>query len=263
MQIVAQPKTESMDMQLRGWRNIAWSYYGKLTQMHDGPQAFLVNLPENGGTVPPHFHDVDQFQVIVRGGGRFGKDPVGPIAFHYADAFTPYGPIVGAEDGISFFTLRAACAAGHFAMPGSRHLMPGKPGRNRGGSFALNQPAPAAGQCTRETLLFDAGDGVEVTGIRMGASALANGEPADAGAQYYVVCSGSLLHEGTEYPRLALIHVPAGEPAPRFQAGADGADVLMLQLPRPSDRPGSNPALLAARKDQPYAMPEGTVVTRK
>ena len=262
MQLVAQPKTETMDMRFHGWRNVVWKYYGKLAQLHDGPQGFLVNLPEKGATVEPHFHDVDQFQVIVRGGGRFGKDPVGPMSFHYADAFTPYGPIVGADDGISFFTLRAACAAGHYSMPGSRHLMQGKPGRNKGGDFAVNRPAPAAGQSMRETLMFDAKDGLEVVGIRMGPGAKANGEPADAGAQYYIVCSGLLMHEGASYARLALVYVAAGEPAAQFQSGPDGAEVLMLQLPGPSQRPGSDPALLAARKDQPYTLPEGTVVER-
>ena len=34
------------------------------------PQAFLVELPYAGARVNPHFHDVDQFQVIVAGSGR-------------------------------------------------------------------------------------------------------------------------------------------------------------------------------------------------
>ena len=105
MQITARPPKEIIDMQLRGWRNLVWGYYGRLIELYDGPQAFLVDLPEPGATVEPHFHDVDQFQVIVRGEGRFGKDRVSEFCFHYADAYTPYGPIVGPAEGISFFTL--------------------------------------------------------------------------------------------------------------------------------------------------------------
>ena len=38
--------------------------------------------------------------MIVGGDGRMGKKEVEPITFQYADAFTPYGPIVGRDHGI-------------------------------------------------------------------------------------------------------------------------------------------------------------------
>lgn len=260
MQLMRQPERETLDINLNGWRNRVWRYYGEIGQMHEGPQAFLVDLPEKGATVEPHFHDVDQFQVIVRGRGKFGRDPVGPIAFHYADAYTPYGPIVGPEDGISFFTLRAACAGGHFSMPGSRHLMQGKPGRNKGADFNIDRPLPPGGQSVRETLMAEDHDGMKAVGIRMGPNAHAKGEPALAGAQYCVVCSGAVVSDGKEYPRLALFLVDALEPAPAFQAGPQGANVLVLQLPRASERAGSDPKRLAERAVKPYEMPGGTLV---
>ena len=74
---------------LRGWRNLVWGYYGKLIERYDGPQGFLVDLSEPGATVEPHFHDVDQFQIIVRGGGKLGSSDAKPVCFHYADAYSP------------------------------------------------------------------------------------------------------------------------------------------------------------------------------
>ena len=51
--------------------------------------------------VPQHFHHVDQFQVIVAGGGRLGTHGVEPLAVHYAGAYTAYGPIVAGAQGVS------------------------------------------------------------------------------------------------------------------------------------------------------------------
>ena len=36
------------------------------------PQGFLVEQPP-GSVTPPHFHEVDQFQVFVGGDGRIGN----------------------------------------------------------------------------------------------------------------------------------------------------------------------------------------------
>jgi hypothetical protein len=45
------------------------------------PQAFLVeNTPHR--QLRTHFHDVDQFQVIVSGGGTLGKHAVRPYSVH-------------------------------------------------------------------------------------------------------------------------------------------------------------------------------------
>jgi hypothetical protein len=60
----------------------------------------------SGHVIKPHFHSVDQYQVVVRGVARSGKHPMCSGDFHYADAYTSYGPIVAGEGGLAFFTLR-------------------------------------------------------------------------------------------------------------------------------------------------------------
>jgi len=42
------------------------------------PQGFLVHQPP-GAVSPPHFHETDQFQAVVDGAGRIGKDEARPV----------------------------------------------------------------------------------------------------------------------------------------------------------------------------------------
>lgn len=224
------------------------NYIGTVGDVDMGPQGFLVDRPFPRAVIDPHFHDVDQFQVVVQGDGRIGKKKVAPITFQYADAFTPYGPIVANEDGIAFFTLRPVASGGHWGMPGNKHVMPCRAGRNIDGGFAFDQSTLAPGAVERETLMAEQEDGVSAHGLRLGAGATAEGFVSDAGGQYYVVCRGTLLQEGKELPPMSLLYVAPGEAAPTFIAGPDGADLLMTQFARPSERPGSNPAELIKRQ---------------
>ena len=58
--------------------------------------------------------------MVVQGGGRLGTHDVGTVAVHYTDAWSAYGPIVAADDGISWFTLRNAWDSGARYMPAAR-----------------------------------------------------------------------------------------------------------------------------------------------
>jgi len=70
------------------------------------PQAFLVeNTPHR--LLRTHYHDVDQFQVIVSGDGTLGKHAVRPYSVHFARAHTPYGPITAGDKGLAWLTIRA------------------------------------------------------------------------------------------------------------------------------------------------------------
>lgn len=254
MQIVASSEAKYKKVQREGGVGARRSYIGTPGSMAEGAQAFLVERPYPNPRVAPHFHDVDQFQVIVAGDGRMGKKEVKPITFQYADAFTPYGPIVGRDDGINFFTLRAVASGGYFPMPGSKHLMPGRAGRNIAGSFDIERDPPATGEVAREPLMQPEVDGVYAEGLRLGAGAVAEGLVANAGCQFYLICAGSLEQDGKLLPANSLIHVEPGEAAPNLQAGPDGACVLALRFPAPSDRPGSDPGKLGDRNEASYRM---------
>src|SRR6201994_1706941 len=86
------------------------------------PMAFLVEKDPHA-VVKPHFHQADQYQVVVQGGGRLGTHDVASVAVHYTDAFSAYGPIIAADEGISWFTLRNAWDPGARYMPASRRQL--------------------------------------------------------------------------------------------------------------------------------------------
>ncbi|MEM9683507.1 MAG: hypothetical protein AAF942_09595 [Pseudomonadota bacterium] len=230
------------------------SYIGEPGSMAEGPQAFLVERPYPNPRVAPHFHDVDQFQVIVAGDGHMGKKEVRPITFQYADAFTPYGPIVGRDDGINFFTIRAVASGGYFPMPGSKQRMPGRAGRNIAGQFDIERNPLPAGEVAREPLMEQQDDGVFAEGLRLGPDAVAEGLTASTGCQFYLVCSGTVQQDGKQLGANSLIHVEPEEAAPSLRAGPDGACVLALRFPTPSERPGSDPSKLGGRSEADYHM---------
>lgn len=234
-----------------GWRR---DYIGTPGTINDKPQAFLVERPYAGATIKPHFHDIDQFQVVVQGDGRIGKKEVKPVTFQYADAYTPYGPIVARDDGISFYTLRNVASGGHFSMPGSKHLMPCRAGRNIAGLFDVEAPTPDAGAVERQALMEPQEDGVDALGLRLGPNAETDGPESGAGGQYYLVCRGSLHQEDRVLETASMIRIEPGETPPALRAGDDGADILVLQFGRPSERPGSDPSTMADRDPEGYVV---------
>ena len=254
MRIVPFGEAVFKEVKREGGTGARRSYIGTPGSMAEGPQAFLVERPYPNPRVAPHFHDVDQFQVIVGGDGRMGKKEVRPITFQYADAFTPYGPIVGRDHGIDFFTLRPVASGGYFAMPGSRQHMPGRAGRNIAGIFDVERPMLPAGEIAREPLMDVQPDGIYAEGLRLGPDASMIGLEATAGGQFYLVCAGTLEQDGKTLPPKSLIYTDPEETPPTLQAGPEGACVRAMRCPEPSDRPGSDPSKLNGRSEADYHM---------
>ncbi len=198
----------------------------------EGPQAFLV---ERSNVTLPHFHRVDQFQVVVSGGGRLGKEPLHPVTVHYTDGFTPYGPIVPGPGGdIWFFTLRAQADAGAYYMPESRSKLERKAGRGLTAHVTVRagQTLYAEGPAATEALWSAHADGLSAFALRAGPGSAATGpDPSTGAGQYYVVVHGSMLHAGTELPLWSCVFVSPDEPPLRIVGGASGLSVLVLQYP--------------------------------
>ena len=247
MLAVAQSEATIKQTKNAGGNGERHGYIGQSGELSVGPQAFLVVRPFAGARIEPHFHDVDQFQVVVEGDGRIGKKVVRPVTFQYADAFTPYGPIVGNEHGFAFFTFRNIASGGFWAMPGNRQHMPGRPGRNIEGVFELADSMPAAGDVVREALMPTQDDGVDAVGIRMGPGAVASGLPAGDKGQFYLVCAGSIEAGTKVLPTHSMVRVEPGDTTIDMVAGDAGAHVLALQFAAASERPGTDPARAAQR----------------
>ena len=200
----------------------------------EGPQAFRIDFSEPHGVIKPHFHRVNQFQVIVGGGGTLGRNPVVPTAFHYTDGFTPYGPIVAGDEGISFFTIRSTPdGSGAHYMPESRAELEHKAGRNE--VRQLEPRTCAAGEATHETLIEATSDGLAAFALSAGPGTLFNGvDTSPDGGQYYIVIEGRVLHGGQELPSLSCLWVLPGDAPPSFETADESARLLVLQFPRDS-----------------------------
>jgi hypothetical protein len=236
MQVVTQDEVRQRDKQdFPGddGLNQVTHYFGGPGENNDEPSAFLVEFrPTAGGVIRPHFHKIAQFQVVIGGGGKIGKVPVPAVSFQYADPSTPYGPITPADEerGIDFLTLRPVTRGGIWWMPGSRSEMSGRAGRNRAASVSPDAPLPSVGSEVEEMIKPD-DDGLAGYLVRLAPHADGVVDaPAQSRGQYQMVTRGTIIHEGRELERLALMFVEPGERI-AFTAGADGGEVLVMQFP--------------------------------
>jgi len=204
------------------------------------PMGFLVEKKAHD-VVYPHFHDVNQFQVIVGGYGKLGRFPVRPFSMHYTNGFTGYGPITGEDEGIAFFTLRNRWDSGAKYLPKQRSEMKPAPKRVR---MAVNLPLSdeVARQARRdtalETLIEPEADGLASWFLRVPPGGKMEGpSPEAGGGQYVIVAGGTLEHADRAFGRLALGYVPTEAGPLPVQAGPDGVELLVMQFPDREARP--------------------------
>jgi hypothetical protein len=210
----------------------ATDFIGKRAETSDHPLAFLVNGPPEF-VIPPHFHEIDQYQIFVGGSATLGKHKVLPGSVHYADAYTPYGPITATEDGFNYLTLRPRSIIGYHEMPGGGPLLkPVNSARGRRGRMMVADIAPGQPSQTVRESLFEEADGIAA--YRLAAepgAALPQPDIAHGGA-YYVVLEGEIAADGLAYPPRSCLWVGQGEAPPEMIAGADGASVAFMSFAR-------------------------------
>ncbi len=199
------------------------------------PQGFLVHQPPNAIT-PAHFHEPNQFQVFVDGGGRIGAQTAAPLTVQYANGHTPYGPIVAGDQGVTYFTLRQRWDPGAKYVPANTALLKsGNQRRRLKGGIGVGEESARCRrtQTARETVLAPEGDGMASWIWRLGPGGEAVlPAPIDGGGQYLIVAAGTLAVDGRALGRLSTVFVSTEETAFTAQAGDDGLDLLVLQFPR-------------------------------
>jgi hypothetical protein len=189
-------------------------------------QAFIVHLVTPGGQLHPHYHDVDQYQVVLRGEGLMGRHGIRTGAIHYTDHHTTYGPIVAGDNGLAFMTLRRAVAAGRWDMPESRGVKKTRSGDTFTVDSDLSLPVTrASAEVAGESSL-----GARALVMRVPAGAQLP-DPQTAAAGYYLVLAGTVHCGETVLDAESCAFRDEGDPPLVGRAAGDGAVVAYLGFP--------------------------------
>ena len=206
----------------------------------DYPMAFLVEK-DAAAVVHPHFHQADQYQVIVQGGGRLGVHDVGTVSVHYTDSYSAYGPIVAAGEGIAWFTLRNAWDPGARYMPAERQRLREARARFQHREATCGPLAALSGAelaalsgVTGEAVIAETKDGLGTWRYTVKAGAAATGsDPSTGGGQFWVVTAGMAhVPGGALLPVNSTVFVGPDDAALSMTAGPMGADLLCMQFPK-------------------------------
>lgn len=204
------------------------------------PMAFLVEK-DPGAVVKPHFHHADQYQVVMSGRGRMGLHALDGIAVHYTDAYSAYGPIVAADEGLAWFTLRNGWDPGARYMTECRNELREARARNFqhreavAGNFHPLAPDALAAlpEASSTPILGPNEDGLASWHVKLPPDqSLTGPNPATGAGQFWVVLAGSLAAASSApLPPESCIFVAPDDAALRVQAGPGGAEALCLQFP--------------------------------
>jgi len=195
------------------------------------PMAFLVEQ-DPGSTANAHFHQQDQFQLVVAGHGTLGLHDIRPVTLHFTAAHTAYGPIrASQDDGVSYFTLRNGFDPGARFMQMAENRAALRAVRGRVHREAVAGPLSSATQPS-ETLIGPEQDGLAAWRYRLAAGEAVTGrDPAQGRGQYWVVTAGSLSHGDQTLDRLSCAFVYPDDAAFHGVAGAAGAEIIAMQFP--------------------------------
>lgn len=176
-------------------------YLGRFNAEADGPQAYLVR--QESPELRAHFHEVDQFQVVLAGDGTLGADRARRGVLHYTDAFTAYGPIrTDPAVGLAYFTLRATPTTGINYMPEERARRAAAGGGGEHFTCAMPRDLDARPAELARTRRGASAHGASLPpGARLDAAAL----PAQ-GEGFAVVLTGAVAVGGRRLPAGSLAH---------------------------------------------------------
>ncbi|WP_244928614.1 hypothetical protein [Nocardioides sp. W7] len=202
MRTVTPAETSPVVRGHEGARYVMTDYLGSHTAVAPGEQAYLVQ--QEAAELRAHFHEVDQFQVVVGGIGSIGRDRAVPGVLHYTDAFTSYGPIrTDPTIGISYLTLRRDPTTGLNYMPEEREKRRRLAGRGEHFTVVLDEHLrPGAGLAE----LARTGRGARAYGARLASGEALRLEGLPGGqAGYVVVLAGSLGQADRVLPAGSLV----------------------------------------------------------
>ena len=160
---------------------------------------------------------------------------------HYTDAWSAYGPIVAADEGIAWFTLRNAWDSGARYMPTAREQLRAARAQNLQHREATAPPMPVASaadlartdRLSCATVIAQTPDGMATWRYRLPAGASVSGpDPREGGGQFWIVLSGAASAGGSALlPPNSCVFVAPDDGSLTVTAGVAGAEAMCLQFP--------------------------------
>jgi hypothetical protein len=208
-------------------------YFGKASPHEIGPEAFVV--PVRNRTLGAHFHDVDQFQILLgEAGSYYQRHEVPAVMVHYADAYSTYGPLVGTDPPLRFFSLRADPTDFAGFMPEDRDKL-----RHRGkrqAHFEVPERSGAA-EGGQELLMHDESDGLTVVLLEGVAGATVSlPAPGDGKGQFVYVARGVVEWQGETFGPESVGWQPAQD-AERELTCVEDCQVVVMRFPSAPTNP--------------------------
>ena len=196
---------------------LSTSFFRASRDTPDAPTAAL-NRYEGGASrySAAHFHEVDQFQVIMEGSGEFGRHHVEPYYVHFSRAYTPYGPLQSDKDtGWGFIVLRSRFDPGAQRFPASLEKLKQIPNRKPWQvTTKATFPSSTTGVAEHDIAEISDEHGLYTRTIIMAPGARTMTPDRRGGdGQYIVVVKGSLMYENNERHAPTVVFVKRDEPA--------------------------------------------------
>jgi hypothetical protein len=219
---------------------LSTTFFRATRDVTDAPTAAL-NRYEGGESrySAAHFHEVDQFQIIMEGSGEFGRHHVEPYYVHFARAYTPYGPLQSDKNtGWGFIVLRSRFDSGAQRFPGSLEKLKEIPNRKPWQvTKKLAFPARTSDVSVQDIPEIKDEQGLFTRTITMAPHARTMApDPSIGDGQYVVVVKGNLIYDNVEKPAPTVIFTRRDEPAFEIRAGAHGLEAVIMNFPKVTSR---------------------------
>lgn len=225
----------------------------------EAPTAQLNRYEGDGASrySAAHFHEVDQFQIIMDGSGDFGRHRVEPYYIHFSRAHTAYGPLQSDKDtGWAFLVLRTRFDPGAQRFPQALDKLKSIPDRKPWQvTTRVTFPEGSDSVAVREVPEISDGQALFTQTITMAPNArMTTPDRRGGDGQYVLAVKGSFVHDGVEKQAPAVVFVNRDEPPIELQAGPQGAEAIIMNFPKANAHEVVKPETHAAYKTYQCAL---------
>ena len=156
---------------------------------------------------------------------------------HYVDAYVPYGPLIGADPPLRFFTLHAEPTKESWRMPQDRDHLAYR-GRRKLHAVPAGQTSTSSlpeGESIFETIFDRHDDGLESFMVSAGPNAMIELPPTvQSSGQFVFVAGGIVGSRQCVYEAETLGWQPPNDEAELLCAGPSGSRIVVMRFPSPA-----------------------------